>query len=106
MARQTLRFTEGEFGFNHTFHCFNEDKTVASLGAFTGARLVIKDESAVTPKLDITSNLTVSTPDVIWAIQDGQTNYNGEFIATLHLTAVGILEKTFQFSCVVDPKLV
>jgi len=106
MARQVLRFTEGEFGFNYTFHCFNEDKTAATIAAFTGARLVIKDETIVIPKLDITTDLTITSPDVIWAIQTGQTNFNGEFIAVLHLTASGILEKTFQFPCVVDPKLV
>ena len=106
MAKQTLTFTEGEFGFNYTFHAKNQDGTAANLTAFTGTRLVIFDEVGDVAKLDITANLSISSPDVVWAIQSGQTDYNGEFIATLHLTAVGVLEKTFQFPCVVTPKLV
>lgn len=106
MAKQLLNFTEGEFGFNYTFHAKNEDNTDANLTGFTGARLVIFDEGAKVAKLDITTNLTLSSPNVVWAIQDGQTNYNGEFLATLHLTATGVLEKTFQFPCVVTKKLV
>ena len=106
MARQILSFTEGEHGFDHTFHAFNEDKTVANLASFTAVRLVIKDEVTDTEKLNITTDLTISSPDVVWAIQNGQTDFNGEFIAVLHLTAVGVLEKTFQLPCVVDKKLV
>ena len=106
MARQVLKFTEGEHGFNHTFHAFNEDKSVANIASFSGVRLVIFDEEADIAKLDITTNLTISVPDVFWAVKNGQTDYNGEFIAVLHLTAVGVLEKVFKFPCVVEKKLI
>ncbi len=106
MAKQVLTFTEGEFGFNYTFHAFNEDATAANLTAFTGVRLIILNESTGLAELDITSNLTITSPDIVWALQDGQTDYNGEFLAVLHLTATGVLEKTFQFACVVTKKLI
>jgi len=104
MASKVLRFIEGEHGFNHKFNAKNEDGTAASLTSFTGARLLIMDGS--TSKLDITSNLTINTNDVTWAVQSGQTDYNGRFLAVLHLTSSGVLEKTFQFDVIATPKLI
>ena len=106
MAKQILTFTEGEFGFNYTFHAFNEDATAANLAGFTGVRLIILNEETGITELDITTDLTITSPNVVWAIKSGQTDYNGELLAVLHLTATGVLEKTFQFACVVTKKLI
>ena len=106
MASKTLKFTEGEKGFTHDFNVKKEDNTDAPLGAFTGVRLVIFDEVAAVAKLDITANLTIVGSIVQWAVQVAQTDYNGNFIAVLHFTATGVLEKTFQFPTIVTKKLV
>lgn len=106
MATKVLRFTEGEKGFTHDFNVKNEDNTDATLSSFTGVRLIIFDEVAAVAKLDITANLTIVGSTVQWAIQGGQTDYNGNFIGSLHFTATGVLEKVFQFPVIVDKKLV
>lgn len=107
MARRELIFTEGEYGFDHTFYVKDEDGNAVNIASYTGARLVIVDPDDITDiKLDITSNLTINTNSVVWAIQNGQTDYNGNLVATIHLTANGLLEKVYQFSVVVNPKLI
>lgn len=106
MARKSLQFSEGEFGFTHVFHVFEEDGTNADISGFTGVRLVIYDEVGDTAKLNITTNLTISDPNVEWAVQDGQTDFNGTFTASIHLTGSGVNEKVFQFPCTVHAKLV
>ena len=106
MASKTLKFTEGEKGFVHNFNVKKEDGSDATLSSFTGVRLIIFDEVAATAKLDITSDLTIVGSIVQWAIQDTQTDYNGNFIAVLHFTASGVLEKVFQFPTIVTKKLV
>ena len=106
MASQTLKFSEGENGFVHDFNVKKEDGSNADLTTFTGVRLVIFDEAASTAKLDITANLAIVGSTVQWSIQSGQTDYEGNFIAVLHFTATGRLEKTYQFSTIVEKKLV
>lgn len=104
MATKTLKFTEGEFGFTHTFNVKNEDGSVATFPWATGARLVILDGTTV--KLDITTNLTIFANSVDWAIQSGQTDYNGILDGVLHLTATGRLEKTYDFPAIIEKKKV
>lgn len=104
MANKALKFTEGEFGFTHDFDVKNEDGTNATLTPFTGARLVIVD--GTTSKLDITANLTIVGATVQWAVQSGQTDYNGIFDGVLHLTAAGRLEKVYDFPVIVQKKKV
>ena len=99
-------FSEGEFGFTHTFTALQEDGTNASISGFTGARLIIWDESTATAVLDITTNLTIADPDIQWAVQSGQTDYNGEFLGSLHLTSGSQNERVLQFPVIVHKKLV
>ena len=106
MARKSLQFTEGEFGFTHLFHIFEEDGTNAVISGFTGVRLIIYDEVADEAKLNITTNLVINEPDVEWSVQDGQTDFNGTFTASIHLTGSGVNEKVFQFPAIVAKKLV
>ena len=106
MARKSLQFTEGEFGFTHTFHIFEEDGTNADISGFTGIRLIIYDEVADIAKLNITTNLVISDPNVEWSVQDGQTDFNGTFTASIHLTGTGVNEKVYQFPAIVTKKLV
>ena len=106
MASQTLKFLEGESGFVYNFNVKKEDGSNAVLSGFTGVRLIIFDEVSNVAKLDITANLAIVGSIVQWTVQSGQTDYNGNHIVVLHFTAPGVLEKTFQFSCIIGKKLV
>lgn len=106
MARKSLIFTEGEFGFTHNFNVKEEDGTDSDISGFTDVRLIIYDEVGATAKLNITSNLTINDPVVEWAVQDGQTDFNGTFTASIHLTGSGVNEKVLQFPAIVAKKLV
>lgn len=106
MAKRSLVFSEGEFGFIHNFNVKKEDGTNANLTGFTGVRLIIFDEVADVAKLDITSDLVIASPQVQWTIQNGQTDYNGTFTGALHLTAAGQNDKVYHFPVIVAKKLV
>jgi len=77
-----LKITESEYGFNHKFiFPVNTDLTWIS-----GFRLIINDKTG--DKLNITSGLSVTQPNIIsWAVQNGQTNYNGRYNGILILTS-------------------
>lgn len=107
MARHELILTEGEYGFDYDFNVLKEDRTAHPMTGFTAARLVIADEETGEVKLDNTANVTLPGGNVVrWAIQNGQTDFNGTYIATIHLTGTGVLEKIVQFSVVMNKKLV
>ncbi len=108
MARHELILTEGEFGFDYDFNVLKEDRTAASLAAFTDSpRLVIVDpNSSNAVKLDNTANVAIVGSIVRWSIKSGQTDFNGNFVATIHLNGPSLLEKVVEFSVFVKPKII
>ncbi len=75
-----VRMIEGDYGFNHEF--IFPSGTV--LTWITTTRFIITDGS--TEKLNITTNLSVSDNVITWAVQSGQTDFNGDFDGVLVLT--------------------
>ncbi len=86
-AKFDCEFVQGEFGDNYNFNIKNDDGTDADISGFDGVQLIIKTPDEVTTRLTLTNtNLTISSPKVIWAMQTGQTDYQGEHIAQIILT--------------------
>jgi len=56
-----------------------------------------------TNKLDAT--LTISSPTVSWLMADGDTDYNGAFVAQVQLTGVSITKTTKLMSVLAFKKL-
>jgi hypothetical protein len=75
-----LRLVEGDYGFNHEF-IFPSGTDLTWL---TSIRLIITD--GTTEQLNITSNLTNADNIITWAVQNGQTNFNGDYDGVLVLT--------------------
>ena len=75
-----LRLTEGDYGFIHEFIF----PSGTSLTWITTINLIITD--GTTQKLNITTNLTKADNVISWAIQSGQTDFNGDFDGILVLT--------------------
>lgn len=84
-ATYDVEFVEGEFGDTYTFRIKNDDGTDADITGYDAVRLVIETLEGV-EKLNITTNLTLSSPNVLWAMQSGQTDYQGEHVAQIILT--------------------
>ncbi len=108
MPRHELILTEGEYGFDHDFNVLKEDRSAADLSAFTDSpRLIIVDSNkSNTVKLDNTANVIIVGSIVRWSIKNGQTDFSGNFVATIHLNGPSVLEKVVEFSVFVKPKLI
>lgn len=87
-AKYDVEFIKGEFGDNYTFTIKNDDGTDADISWATAVQLIIEDLDGV-EKLNITTNLSISTPNVIWAMQSGQTDYDGDIEVQVILTNSG-----------------
>jgi len=87
-----LRITEGEHGFNHEFIF----PSGTDLTWITTANLIIKDGTAT--KLNITTNLTISGVKITWAVQLGQTDFDGRRLdGTFILTGAGPRREEIHF---------
>jgi hypothetical protein len=76
-----MRMVEGDYGFNHEF-VFPSGTDLS--WANTSINLIITD--GTTEQLNITSNLTKADNIVTWAVQNGQTDFNGDYDGVLVLT--------------------
>ena len=85
-----MRLTEKEYGFIHKF-IFRSD---IDLVWVTETNLIIKKNGV--DSLNITTNLTVILPNIIeWNVQNGQTNFTGNYDGILVLTSGGRREEVF-----------
>lgn len=100
-----MEFVKGEYGENYTLRILNDDGTDADISSYTTIRLIIEDFNGV-EQLNITSNLTISTPNVIWTMQNGQTNYSGKLRGQVILTKTGGARLVKVFSVYVHESLV
>lgn len=100
-----MEFVKGEYGENYTFRILNDDGTDADLTGYSTVQLILEDLDG-TENLNITSNLTVSSPNVIWAMQSGQTNYSGKQNGQVILTGSGRKRLVKIFSVFVHDSLV
>ena len=98
-----IEFVEGGYGDTYVITIKDANGDDANISAYTGASLLINSMDLSTNKLDAT--LTISSPTVSWAMADGDTDYNGAFVAQVQLTGVSITKTTKLMSVLAFKKL-
>lgn len=102
-----LNFAEGEYGDNYDFTLRNEDAThsLADLTGYTAATLTITTPDFSTIVLNAKTLSLPGSSVARWAMADGDTNYNGDYVAQITLTGTGKRKRTFHFSVSVTKAL-
>ena len=98
-----IEFVEGGYGDTYVITIKDANGDDANISAYTGASLLINSMDLSTNKLDTT--LTISSPTVSWVMADGDTDYNGAFVAQVQLTGVSITKTTKLMSVLAFKKL-
>ena len=98
-----IEFVESEYGDTYVITIKDANGDDANISAYTGASLLINSMDLSTNKLDAT--LTISSPTVSWLMADGDTDYNGAFVAQVQLTGVSITKTTKLMSVLAFKKL-
>jgi len=98
-----LEFAEGSFGFNKDITLYNTDGTLADMTGYTTATLTIEDDEGV-QKLSVA--LTIQAGSIVrWAVNTGDTNYNGNFLGQIKLAGAGKEDRTYIFPVRVTKRL-
>lgn len=97
-----LEFAEGSYGFNKVISLFEPDGTPATLTGYTAGTLTVKD-NAGTQRMSV--SLTVAGSTVVWAINQGDTDFNGKFKGQIKITGAGKVDRTYLFDVEVIAKL-
>jgi len=98
-----IEFVEGGYGDTYVITIKDANGDDANISAYTGASLLINSMDLSTNQLDAT--LTISSPTVSWLMADGDTDYNGAFVAQVQLTGVSITKTTKLMSVLAFKKL-
>jgi hypothetical protein len=75
-----MRMVEGDYGFIHEF-VFPSGTNLAWASTIT---LIVTD--GTTELLNTTANMTINDNVIEWTVQNGQTDYNGDYDGVLVLT--------------------
>ena len=98
-----IEFVEGGYGDTYVITIKDANGDDANISAYTDASLLINSMNLSTNKLDAT--LTISSPTVSWLMADGDTDYNGAFVAQVQLTGSSITKTTKLMSVLAFKKL-
>ena len=98
-----IEFVEAEYGDTYVITIKDANGDDANISAYTCASLLINSMDLSTNKLDTT--LTISSPTVSWVMADGDTDYNGAFVAQVQLTGSSITKTTKLMSVLAFKKL-
>ena len=98
-----IEFVEGDFGDSYVITIKDADGNNADISAYTAATLLINSVDLTTNKT--TAVCTISSPDVTWAMADGDTDYDGSYIAQIQLTGTSSAKNTKQMSVTALKKL-
>jgi len=98
-----IEFVESEYGDTYVITIKDSDGNDANISAYTGASLLINSMDLATNQTNAT--LTISSPTVSWVMADGDTDYNGAFVAQVQLTGVSITKTTKLMSVLAFKKL-
>jgi hypothetical protein len=98
-----LEFSEGSYGFNKSIRIKNKDGSDADLTGYTAGILTIKTFDKTTTRISVA--VTISGSNVVWAINNGDTDYSGKHIGQLKITGSGKEDRTYIFDVDVIPKL-
>jgi len=94
---KNLRFIEGNYGYNHEFVF----PSGYNLSWVTGFQLRIFDDSG--NALNITTNMSAAGNIVTWAVQNTQTDFNGDYQGVLKITGASRSEE-YHFDVDAIPK--
>jgi len=94
-----IEFVESEYGDTYVITIKDANGDDANISAYNTASLLINSIDLTTNKLN--ASCTVSSPTVSWVMADGQTDYNGSFVAQIQLTNAGTtIQKTTKLMSV------
>ncbi len=82
-----MRMTEGDYGFIHEF-VFPSGTNLAWV---TTTNLIVTD--GTTENLNTTANLAINDNVIEWTVQNGQTDFNGDYDGVLVLTGASRREE-------------
>ena len=94
-----IEFVEEEYGDTYVITIKDENGVDANISAYTSGVLLINDLDLSTNKLNATlTGLPSSNSKVNWVMADGQTDYNGNFVAQIQLSGSSITKNTKMMS--------
>ena len=100
-----LEFVEGDFGDSYVITIKESDGTLANLSAYNAATLLINSKDLLTNKTNTSCTIDSGASTVSWAMTDGQTDYDGSFVAQIQLSGVSIAKNTKLLSVKANRKL-
>ena len=90
-----IEFVEEEYGDTYVITIKDENGVDANISAYTSGSLLINDLDLSTNKTNATlTGLPSSDSKVNWVMTNGQTDYNGNFVAQIQLSGSGITKNT------------
>ena len=98
-----IEFVEGDFGDSYVITIKDADGNNADISSYTAATLLINSIDLTTNKT--TAVCSISSPNVTWSMADGDTDYDGSYIAQIQLTGVSSSKQTKQMSVLALKKL-
>ena len=102
-----LEFVEGDFGDSYVVTIKESDGSLAGLAAYNVATLLINSKDLATNKTRASLTIQTGASTVTWAMQSGDTNYDGSFVAQIQLSHSGgsIAKNTKLLSVKANKKL-
>ena len=101
-----IEFVEGEYGDTYVITIKDANGVDANISAFSAGSLLINDLDLSTNKTDATlTGLPSSNSKVNWVMTNGDTDYNGSFVAQVQLTGSGITKTSKMMSVTAHRKL-
>ena len=101
-----IEFVEGEYGDTYVITIKDANGVDANISAYSSGTLLINDLDLTTNKTSATlTGLPSSNSKVNWVMANGQTGYNGSFVAQVQLTGSGITKTTKLMSVTAHRKL-
>ena len=101
-----IEFVESEYGDTYVITIKDANGVDANISAYTAGSLLINDLDLSTNKTDATlTGLPSSDSTVKWVMANGDTDYNGSFVAQIQLTGSGITKTTKMMSVTAHRKL-
>ena len=81
-----LEFVEGDFGDSYVVTIKESDGSLASLAAYNVATLLINSKDLATNKTNAACTIQSGASTITWAMADGDTDYDGSFVAQIQLS--------------------
>ena len=100
-----IEFVEGEYGDTYVITIKDAIGDDANISAYTSGKLLINTLDFTNMTDATLTGLPSSDSTVKWAMTDGETDYNGSFVAQIQLIASGITKTSKLMSVTAHRKL-